>query len=114
MPQMGYNAQMIREITITPVLNGFVCKVGCQKVVFECIEDMVENIADYYRNPEKVEKEFLAQAVNKMDDGPGPVCCGTAEADVAVHSNRGLDSICESVAEARNPTPLREVRTTRG
>lgn len=61
---------MIREITITPVLNGFVCKVGCQKVVFESVSEMARNLEAYYKNPEAVEKEFLAKAVNKMNDGP--------------------------------------------
>ena len=61
---------MIREITITPVLNGFVCKVGCQKVVFESISEMARNLEDYYKNPEETEKRFIKEAVNKMNDGP--------------------------------------------
>ena len=61
---------MIREITITPVLNGFICKVGCQKVVFQSLLEMVQRIEEYYNHPEVVEKVFLAKAVNKINDGP--------------------------------------------
>ena len=68
---------MIREITITPVLNGFVCKVGCQKVVFQSVTDLVRAIERYYQKPEATEKEFLAEAVNKMNDGP----CAIGEGD---------------------------------
>lgn len=61
---------MVREITITPVLNGFVCKVGCQKVVFNTVADLALNIRKYYKNPDATEKEFLAEAVNKTNDEP--------------------------------------------
>jgi hypothetical protein len=60
---------MIREITITPVLNGFVCKVGCQTVVFESISEMIRNLEAYCKDSSAVEKEFLKKAVNKMNDG---------------------------------------------
>ena len=66
---------MIREITITPVLNGFVCKVGCQKVVFQSPSELARAVERYYKNPDETEKEFLAGAVNKMNDGP----CAVAE-----------------------------------
>ena len=105
---MGYNTRMTREIKITPVLNGFVCTVGCQKVVFNDIVDMCENIATYYRNPSKVEKEFLEKAVN---DGP---CAVEREEPCGVRPAREVCDSGECVGEARNPTPLREVRTTRG
>lgn len=62
---------MIREITITPVLNGFVCKVGCQKVVFDSLATMVREIEVYYRNPEGTEKRYIKEAINKVNcDGP--------------------------------------------
>ena len=91
---------MIREITITPVLNGFVCKVGCQKVVFQSVVDLVRAIERYYQKPEETEKEFLAGAVNKMNDGP----CLVAEAPRSAR-----EEACDSVCETRNPTtPIRE------
>ncbi len=90
---------MTREITITPVLNGFVCKVGCQKVVFESISEMVRNLEAYYKNPDATEKKFIAEAVNKMPDGPdGPV----AEAcDCAAPT-----PMRESLGESLNRTPV--------
>ena len=96
---------MIREITITPVLNGFVCKVGCQKVVFQSVVDLSRAVQRYYENPEKTEQEFLAEAVNKMNDGP---CVAEAP--------RVREEVCDSEPcgrpqqETRNPTPLRDAR----
>ena len=84
---------MIREITITPVLNGFVCKVGCQKVVFQSVVDLVRAIERYYEKPEATEKQFLAEAVNKMNDGPQP--CEPV---------RACEEACDTgPGEARNP-----------
>lgn len=55
----------IHNITITPVLNGFICNVGCQTVVFESLDKMTSEISRYYKDPIKVEKEYRQQAVNK-------------------------------------------------
>jgi hypothetical protein len=64
---------MTREIKIIPVLNGFVCHVGCQTVVFESREYLLDALRRYMENPQALEKSFLASAVNpdlKRDDGP--------------------------------------------
>lgn len=61
---------MIREITIKPVLNGFVCKVGCQTVVFGDTETLSRQIKAYYDNPDATEKTYIANAVNRMSEGP--------------------------------------------
>jgi len=61
---------MIREISITPVLNGFICKVGCQKVVFESVVSLVQNLEAYLKDPNAVEARFIRDAVNKMPDQP--------------------------------------------
>ena len=90
---------MIREIKITPVLNGFICKVGCQTVVFGDIATLAQNIERYYKNPEAVEKEFIAKAVNKMNDG---LCVSEPACDVG--------PVRAETCEERNPTPLRERR----
>jgi len=56
-----------RTITIVPALNGFVCQVGCQQVVFNDVAVMCCHITAYYKNPEAVEKSFIEQAVNPMN-----------------------------------------------
>lgn len=58
---------MTREIVITPVLNGFICKVGCQKVVFESIPRLIVGLEEYLHNPDIVEKKYIKEAVNKME-----------------------------------------------
>lgn len=76
---------MPREITITPVLNGFICQVGCQKVVFLDVRSLAIAVEEYYNHPEDTEKRFIEKAVNRMNEGPLPCpppppsqdCCGT-------------------------------------
>lgn len=65
---------MTRIISITPVLNGFVCQIGCQTVAFNDAKLMAKEIVRYYKNPEAVEKEYVKNAVNKtmLMDVPQP------------------------------------------
>ena len=48
-------------------MNGFICDVGCQKVVFQSIGDLLRELQDYLTYPDAVEKRYLKDAVNKMD-----------------------------------------------
>ncbi len=60
-----------REIHITPVLNGFICRVGCQTVVFDSHSDMIAALESYLINPEQVERDYRHSAMHKfMLEGP--------------------------------------------
>lgn len=61
---------MTRTITITPILNGFICKVDCQQVAFSSVESLLGALKAYYEAPELTEKLFIEQAINKMPTGP--------------------------------------------
>ena len=62
---------MTRPITIEPVLNGFVVQVGCQRVVFNNINELCDNLRAYYRDPRTMEKAFIEKRLNEtMDDLP--------------------------------------------
>jgi hypothetical protein len=63
---------MTREITIQPVLNGYICKVGCQIVVFQGRSQLIEELGKYLNDPEGTERSYVANAVNKMSDVPQP------------------------------------------
>lgn len=65
---------MSREINIRPALNGYVCRVGCQEIVFPSRSQMLGEIDRYFANPGKVEAEYLKNAVNPLDPGPVPEC----------------------------------------
>ena len=65
---------MIRDISIKAVLNGFVCNVGCQQVVFSSVTELQMWLGAYLTNPEETEKTFMAQACNyKHTLGAGPL-----------------------------------------
>lgn len=63
---------MAREVTIRPVLNGFVCQVGCQLVVFNDTKSLGRAVEEYFDNPEQTEKRYLEKAVNKIAVCPPP------------------------------------------
>lgn len=101
---------MIREISITPVLNGFICKVGCQRVVFESVVSLVQNLEAYLKDPTATEARFIRDAVNKMPDQPQcmPTACDeaapirTSESDMGQREARTLSPL-----ENRRPPALR-------
>lgn len=74
---------MLRNIMITPVLNGYKVQVGCQEVVFEDLDRMVQEIKSYFLDPEAVEDRYreLPNARHTLDRPvpapPAPVEQGT-------------------------------------
>lgn len=68
----------MRELHITPVLNGFVVKVGCQTVVFRSRLELAEAITGYYANPGEFEARFIKDACNAKFVWGQPVA-GVAE-----------------------------------
>lgn len=74
---------MTRQITLTPVLNGFIARVGCQDVVFTDKQSMLTALSEYYDNPDQVEERFLKRAINRLTP-PVPEPCGQSEAPVNI------------------------------
>ncbi len=60
----------MRDIKIKPALNGYICIVGCQTLVFTDREFMLKEIGKYLVDPIAVEKEYIGKAVNKTDGLP--------------------------------------------
>ena len=74
---------MIRPITITAVMNGFVVTVGCQTVVFNDVQTLCGQLANYLTHPEQTEQQFSMHpnAKHTMNNGPAtPVYIGSAGA----------------------------------
>jgi len=55
-----------REIKIVPCLNGYVVHCGCQTVVFESREKLIEQLNRYLVNPNLTEIDYIKNAVNHM------------------------------------------------
>lgn len=82
---------MTREITIQPVLNGYICNVGCQRVVFQDRKQMLAEIGKYLEKPDDTEKRYIKDAVNRMPDVPqpcAPTLCLTEPANCAAEVPR--------------------------
>lgn len=52
---------MIRNINITPVLNGFTVQIGCQTLAYTNIDKLLVDLGSYLREPEKTEKRILQE-----------------------------------------------------
>ena len=55
---------MIRTIEIGAVLNGWIAKVGCQRVVFTEKSALLDALSSYLDHPEQTEANFLKTSVN--------------------------------------------------
>jgi hypothetical protein len=55
---------IMKTITISPVLNGFLIKAGCQTVVFTTVEDVCNQLRRYLTDPLLTEKDYLNNALN--------------------------------------------------
>jgi hypothetical protein len=52
---------MLRNISITTALNGFIVNVGCQTVVFDSRKKLLKALKAYLEDPEKFEEEFVKE-----------------------------------------------------
>jgi hypothetical protein len=86
---------MTRQVTISPVLNGFMLHVGCQTVVFESAKKMLDELGQYYAAPDAVEHRFIKNAVNKTMLEPVP----------PVNQTNTLDCRLTVGAAEQEPTP---------
>lgn len=68
---------MAHDVRIHPVLNGFVCEVGCQTVVFNSLDTLCKMLRKYYTNPGVIERVFLDHAPSWISR-PVAVACTEA------------------------------------
>ena len=60
----------MKDIKIYPVLNGFVVKVGCQKIVFTSLAELTKELKRYYgaKNPSEIDKDWEENSINSGKD----------------------------------------------
>lgn len=76
------------DVTIKFALNGFVARIGCQRVVFTNREKMLAELEAYLKNPDELEKKYLCNSMNS-----GLMGYRTDTVDVAPqHTNPVCDS----------------------
>ena len=59
----------MRDITIKTALNGYLVRVGCQRVVFNNRETMLRALNDYLENPNKIEEMYTYGSINSKQLG---------------------------------------------
>ncbi len=62
-----------RSARIIPVLNGFIIEVGCQKVVAETGEKLIELVSNYIKDPGKMEQEMLKYSLSFDNQPPAEI-----------------------------------------
>ena len=96
----------MRNITIIPVLNGFIIKVGCQTVVFTNTKTMLEQLETYYTDPDATESRYRTSSINASllrecppQENPAMRAsgdCGSSASDIGGELNRKLRAISQS------------------
>ena len=59
----------MRDITIKPALNGYVVRLGCQRVVFNNRETMLRALNDYLDAPDEIEEQYMRNSMNSKQLG---------------------------------------------
>jgi len=79
---MKFKKQIPYDIMIRPTPNqGFIVEVGCVKVVYSGVSQLVRDLTVYLENPEDVEKQYNKDIVklDRVHIGPGaPIFSGSA------------------------------------
>ena len=52
------------DVTIKPALNGYVVRVGCQRLVFTDIETVLTELRTYLQKPEETEENYKFNSLN--------------------------------------------------
>lgn len=60
----------MKDVRITPAINGWVVYVGCEKLVFENKSNMLLEIDNYIAKPREMEKKYLQSRKNELEVGP--------------------------------------------
>ena len=110
----------MRNITISPVLNGFVVTVGCQQLAYTSVDKLTLDLAAYLRDPGATQKRFLKEeAINRkytlglpdeMQENPrdhhGVVVCGNlSTAATATGLSPIGNTLCGVLAYNEAPSP---------
>ena len=90
--------KMLRNITITPVLNGFVVNVGCQGLAYTNIDKLIDDLSSYLRDPETTAKRILKEdgfnRKHTLGDGnmaPPSASCDSSRSGMAAMGIAGAD-----------------------
>ena len=59
----------MRDIIIKPALNGFVVRMGCQRIVFCDRDIMIRALNDYLDDPNKTEDQYLLNSIHSKQFG---------------------------------------------
>ena len=59
----------MRDVIIKTALNGYVVRLGCQRVVFADRAQMLRALDDYLENPREVERMYLENSCNSKQLG---------------------------------------------
>ena len=54
----------MRTVIITAVLNGWIVEVGCQKVVYDRSDHLLEDLGNYMDDPKGFAESFIGDAIN--------------------------------------------------
>lgn len=84
----------MKNISITPVLNGFIVGVGCQQLAYNNVDKLVLDLGAYLRDPNATEKRIIEQEGINKEHTLGTV--GALPRAATVGEERGLVASADS------------------
>jgi hypothetical protein len=105
---MRKEVRKMRTVKIVPVLNGFKVTVGCQEVIFSSIEKLCEELIRYQKDSSGVEREYLENAVNKMQDASPEGVPLRNEGNEVERLDRPADEAVRTTRVEEGPVLVRE------
>lgn len=105
----------MRQVTIRPVLSGWVVGVGCQEMVFSDRRQLMIELDRYLEHPDVEEQRWVAGAVNPPNDA-GPTILTT---DTNRFANRmsvggGSTTLVTGASRLTTPGSIQPIRNTDG
>lgn len=84
----------MRDIIIRPALNGFVVRMGCQRIVFVDRDVMIRALNDYLDEPSKTEERYTLNSMHSKQFGFTRPCSQSDLGGVPAY-----EPVCESSYE---------------
>ena len=91
---------MPQELQITPVLNGFIVRAGCQTLVYDSTDKIITDFSDWVCDPQKIEKRYM-ELMEKKGICPPPPPPMTAQEFVNAWIQRTVSAPASVDAELR-------------
>lgn len=62
---MSIEKKGFRDFNVEVVTNGFIVKIGCQKLIFKTLIELSEEMKKYWEDPIVIENKYLSNSLRR-------------------------------------------------